>query len=330
MTMAAARVVDTVAYMPDRVVTNQVAPGGAHDPFFDGVLERRFAWPDFSAVDLGTHALRSLLDRTGVAAGELDLIICSTMLDDVLNAGIGSAIQHRVNARAAAVLHVDTGCCSWVSSIDTARAFIESGRYRKVAVVTVTNFISRLTEFQQAPESQTLGDGASATLLVADTSSTICSVHEQAFGENWGTLRVEPDVVDGVELPYWQAGAGELKVRFNEQMLVKLWRFAMEKVPDAVSIALKDAGLSADDVSLLITHQPNAAFIEAWQQRCGIGAERGHNTLAKYGNLFHGSLPITFADALDHGKVAADDVIAFATFTNGGETVSAMVWRWTG
>jgi 3-oxoacyl-[acyl-carrier-protein] synthase-3 len=325
-----ARVVDTVAYMPERVVTNQVVPGRENDPFFEGVVERRFAWPELSAVDLGTHALSKLLDRTGVAAEELDLIICSTMLDDLLNAGIGSAVQHRVGARGAAVLHVDTGCCSWISSIDTARAFIESGRYRKVAVVTVTNFVSRLTEFQQTPESQTLGDGASATLLVADTQPTICSVHEQAYGENWGLLRVEPDSVNGVELPYWQAGAGELKVRFSEQMLVKLWRFAMEKVPDAVSVALKDAGLGPDDVSLFITHQPNASFIKAWRERCGINPERGHDTLAMYGNLFHGSLPVTFADALDHGKVAAGDTVVFATFTNGGETVSAMVWKWAG
>ncbi|HEX2132331.1 MAG TPA: 3-oxoacyl-[acyl-carrier-protein] synthase III C-terminal domain-containing protein [Actinophytocola sp.] len=329
----AARVVDVVSFMPERVVRNEPDPDPAtaskQERFFAGVRERRFASPDHTSADLGTAALRALLDRNGMAGAELDLIICSTLLNDVFTPGIATAVQHAVGATTATTLNIDNGCCSWVSSIDAANAYLASGRYRKVAVVTVTNFVSRLSEFQRAPESRVLGDGASATLLVADGPGTILSVHEQAFGENWGTLRVDPDVVADGQLSYWERGSGPLTVRFGDEMLLGLWQVAMDRVPEAVERALDKAGLGSEDVSLLITHQPNTSFIAEWRKRCGIPDERAHDTLAHYGNLFHSSLPVTFADALDRGLVGAGDVVAFATFLNGGELVSAMVWRWT-
>lgn len=328
------RVVDVVSFMPDRVVRNELDPEPANaskqQRFFAGVDERRFASPEHSSADLGTAALSALLDRNGLSGADLDLIICSTLLNDVFTPGIATAVQHRVGATRATTLNVDNGCCSWVSSIDAANAYIASGRYRRVAVVTATNFVSRLTEFQQTPESRVLGDGASATLLVADDAGTILSVHEQAFGENWGTLRVDPDVVQEGQLPYWERGSGPFTVRFGDEMLLGLWQVAMDRVPEAVALALAKSELGPDEVSLLITHQPNASFISEWRRRCGIPDDRAHDTLARYGNLFHSSLPVTFADALDRGLVRSGDVIAFATFLNGGELVSAMVWRWTG
>ncbi|WP_406291572.1 3-oxoacyl-ACP synthase III family protein [Embleya sp. NBC_00896] len=321
--------------MPERVVRNSdlldASDELGSDEFFAGVLERRFGSPDYTSKDLGVAALNKLLRRNNVRAEDLDLIIVSAQFNDTFSPGIGTAVQHAVGATSAAVLHVDNGCCAWISSVSTAQAFIDSGRYRKVAVVTVTNFVSRLTAFQATRESWVLGDGASATLLVADTGAdTILSVHEQAFGENWGALRVEPDPVDGVALPHWDGGHGPLTVKFNAKMLLRLWQVAMERLPEAVESALRKADMTPDDVAWLITHQPNENYIAEWRKRCGVDPARTHDTLAHYGNMFHSSLPVTFADALDKDMISAGDVITFATFTHGGEMVSSMVWRWTG
>jgi 3-oxoacyl-[acyl-carrier-protein] synthase-3 len=118
--------------MPERVVRNdefQVSASElSDDAFFAGVDERRFASPDYTSAELGTQALKKLLERNGIRATELDLIICSAQLNDVFSPGVGTAIQHAVGATSAAVVQVDNGCCSWVSSIDMARAYIDSGR----------------------------------------------------------------------------------------------------------------------------------------------------------------------------------------------------------
>ncbi|MER6997774.1 3-oxoacyl-[acyl-carrier-protein] synthase III C-terminal domain-containing protein [Streptomyces sp. NPDC000410] len=318
--------------MPERVVRNSDLLGESNElsdhSFFAGVHERRFASPEYNSTQLGTEALKKLLERNGVQASELDMIICSAQLNDTFSPGVGTAIQHAVGATKAGVLQVDNGCCSWISSINTAKAFIDSGQYRKVAVVTVTNFVSRLEDFQKTPESFVLGDGASATLLVAGEEPTVLSVHEQAFGENWGALRVEPDTVDAIDLPFWAGGSGPLTVKFNQNMLARLWAVTMEQLPKAVSIALEKAGVENEDVSYLFTHQPNESYIAEWRKRCGFDDSRAYDTLGHYGNMFQSSLPVTFAEALEKGKISSGDVLTFATFSHGGELVASMVWRW--
>ncbi len=326
------RIVDVVNFMPERVVRNSELPSEGGDlgdhAFFAGVHERRFAWPDYTSAQLGAKALEKLLERNGVAAADVDLIICASQLNDAFSPGTGTAIQYAVGATKAAVLQVDNGCCSWISSISTARAFIDSGQYRTVAVVTVTNFISRLEEFQKAPESRVLGDGASATLVTAGDAPTILSIHEQAFGENWGALKVEPDTVEGMEIPYWSAGSGALTVKFDQSMLARLYTVTMEQLPQAVDIALEKAGVENKDIAFLITHQPNEKYVAEWRKRCGFDDSRAHDTLGTYGNMFQGTLPVTFADALDKKMISPGDLIAFATFSHGGELVGSMVWRW--
>ncbi|WP_308376291.1 3-oxoacyl-[acyl-carrier-protein] synthase III C-terminal domain-containing protein [Streptomyces sp. ISL-99] len=321
-----------VNFMPERVVRNSEAQAENSDlsdhAFFAGVHERRFAWPGYTSAQLGTAALKKLFERNSVRAADVDLIICASQLNDAFSPGVGTAIQHAVGATSAAVLQVDNGCCSWISSVNTAKAFIDSGHYRTIAVVTVTNFVSRLDEFQKSPESRVLGDGASATLLTVGEEPTILSIHEQAFGENWGALRVEPNSVDGMQIPYWADGSGALTVKFDQNMLARLYAVTMEQLPRAVDVALEKAGVDNKDVAYLITHQPNDKYVAEWRKRCGFDDSRAHDTLSKYGNMFQGSLPVTFADALDKRMVSPGDLIAFATFSHGGELVASMVWRW--
>ncbi|MBL1097858.1 3-oxoacyl-ACP synthase III family protein [Streptomyces coffeae] len=328
-----ARIVDVVSFMPDRVVSNGEHSHDddelAEHAFFRGVAERRFASPEYSSADLGVRAVQKLLDRTGMSAGELDLIIYSCQFNDTFWPGIGSDVQGRVGADGATILQVDTSCCSWLSGLRTAQAFIESGQHRNIVVLTVTNFVSRLPEFQRSTRSRVLGDGATATLLTPGDPS-ILSGFERSHGAHYGLLRFEPDFVDGVFRNYWQRGCGPITVNFTRERLELLRENALTLVPEAVAHALKQAGVTAEDVSLLITHQPNDEYIAEWRRRCGIDRPRAHDTLAKYGNLFHGSLPVTLADALDHGLVRQGDLLAFGTFSNGGDMVSAMTVRWNG
>ncbi|AZQ75156.1 3-oxoacyl-[acyl-carrier-protein] synthase III C-terminal domain-containing protein [Streptomyces abikoensis] len=325
-----AQIIDVVNFLPERIVTNGSQSAGdelGDDPFFRGVAERRFASPDHSSAELGALAVEKLLNRTGVAATDVDLIIYNCVFNDTFWPGIGPAVQKAVGADRAMILQVDTSCCSWLSGVRTAAAFIESGQHRNVVVLTVTNFVSRLPEFQKSSRSRVLGDGATATLL-APGEQTILSTYERSHGENYGLLRFEPDEVDGQFRQFWERGCGPITVNFTRERIDALRENAMRLVPEAVGISLDRAGLESRDVSLLITHQPNDEYLAEWRRRCGIEPPRTHDTLAKYGNLFAGSIPVTLADALDNSLVKPGDILALGTFSNGGDMVSAMTLRW--
>lgn len=327
-----AQIIDVVSFMPERIVVNEPSNASSSDElvtdaFFNGVLERRFASPDYLSEELGARAVERLLEKTNTRAEAVDLIVCSCVFSDTFWPGIGPAIQHRVGAKRATILNIDTSCSSYLSGLATASAFIESGQYRCVVVVTVTNFISRLPEFQKSRRSYVLGDGASATLLVSGESS-ILTRYERSHGENYGLFRFEPDFVDGHFKNYWERGCGPIVVNFSRDMVDAIRDNALRLVPDAVARCLEQARMSPGDINLLITHQPNQLFLKEWRDRIGIGPPRTHDTLERYGNLFQGSIPITLADALEQGRVRRGDIVALATFSNGGDFVSAMILSW--
>ncbi|WP_234439602.1 MULTISPECIES: 3-oxoacyl-ACP synthase III family protein [Streptomyces] len=329
--MPDAHIVDVVKFMPGRIVAASPVGEGdslAGSDFFHGVAQRRFASPEYSSAELGIHALSKLLRRNGIAADNVDLILYSCVFNDTFWPGIGPAVQAGVGARNAMVMQVDTSCCSWLSALRVAEAFIGTGQCRNVVVLTVTNFISRLPEFQRSSGSRVLGDGASAALLAPGERSILASF-ERSHGEHSGLLNFDPDLVDGVFHDFWERGCGPISVRFTEESVRAIRENATALVPEAVEISLKRAGMIPDDVSLLITHQPNSKLLDDWRQACGITGTRTHDTLAKYGNLFHGSIPVTLADALEEGRIRTGDVLALGTFANGGDMVSAMTLRWT-
>jgi 3-oxoacyl-(acyl-carrier-protein) synthase III len=332
--MPGAQIVDVVSFLPEHIIENaklsESYEGKSeldNNVFFKGVSRRRFASPEYQSSDLGTKALNRLLERTGTKPEALDLILCSCILSDHFWPGIGPALQNNVGACRATVLNIDTGCSSYLSMLNTARAFIESGIYNTVAIVTVTNFISRLPEFQNSKQSWVLGDGASATLLINGESSFLAS-YERSHGENYGLFVFQPDIAEGRFLNYWERGCGPITVNFSRDMVDAISSNALALVPDAVQKCLAKAGLTADDVSLLITHQPNAFYIREWRNRIGIGEPRVHDTLEHYGNLFQSSIPVTLADALEKRKVQSGDVLVFGAFSNGGDFVSSLAIRW--
>jgi len=325
--MPGAQIVDVTSFMPERVVPVTEDLIGEDSPFYHGVKERRFASPDYLSEDLGALAMERLLERTGTKPDDLDLILVSCIFTDSFWPGVGPAIQHRVGARNATIMNIDTSCSSYLSGLNAARAYIESEQCRKVAVVTVTNFISRLAEHQKKKAGAPLGDGASATLVAAGTSSFVAR-YERSHGENYGLFRFDPDCVDGVFRNYWERGCGPITVNFSADMIDKIRENSKRLVPEAVLECLKRAGVTPDEVDLLITHQPNDLFLEDWRGRIGIGPPRAYDTLAKYGNMFQGTIPVTLADALEAGYVEKDDIIALGTFSNGGDFVSALTLRW--
>ena len=339
--MKGAELVHVVSFLPEKVIVNETfyqqllaenkiikKKGELEDEvFFKGVEERRFASPDYTSIDLGEKVIKKLIHETELNPQEIDLIICSCIFTDTYWPGIATAVQHRIHAKNTSIMNIDTSCASFLTGVNIAMAFIESGKYEKIVVITVTNFISRLAEFQISPRSFVLGDGATAALVVKGKKNIISSV-ERSYGEHYGLMRFEPEVCDTKKGNYWERDSGPITVNFDSEMIKKIRSNAMVIVPNAVEECLKQAKLTPDDINLLITHQPNQFFLNEWREKIGITPPRVHDTLRKYGNLFQGSIPVTLADAIENKILKNNDLVALGTFSNGGDFASAMIFKY--
>ena len=98
---------------------------------------------------------------------------------------------------------------------------------------------------------------------------------------------------------------------------------------DSATKALAAAGVTADDISLLVPHQANIRIIDAACQRLGIPIERAATNIDRFGNTSAASIPMAFAEALDAGRVSKGDLVLLCGF-GAGMTAGSAVLRWSG
>ena len=154
------------------------------------------------------------------------------------------------------------------------------------------------------------------------------------FGDGAGAV-----VLEAVDDPSYQltfdAGtdgslASILRCTVGEYMYMsgqEVFRRAVRVSVDSVAAAIKEAGLSPDDIDLFVPHQANIRIIEAVCQRVGLPIERTHVVLDKTGNTSSASIPIALADARSKGLLFPGQRILISGF-GAGMTWASTIFRW--
>ena len=161
--------------------------------------------------------------------------------------------------------------------------------------------------------------------MVAGDEDNIIASHEQSFGENYGLMRFEPQEIKGEFRNYWQNSCGAIRVNFDQDSIDRISENALMLVPKMMDICLNKANRKIEDITWILTHQPNRYFIEQWRSALHVKESQGYGTLEKYGNLFQGSTPVTLADDLEKKLFKSGDTVCMGTFSNGGDYGTAML-----
>jgi 3-oxoacyl-[acyl-carrier-protein] synthase-3 len=107
----------------------------------------------------------------------------------------------------------------------------------------------------------------------------------------------------------------------------EVFRHAVTRMPQSVQEVLDEAGLTIDDVNLLIPHQANLRISQMVQKKLGLSDDRVYNNIMRYGNTTAATIPIALSEALDEGKIERGDLIAFTAFGSGFTWGGALI-RW--
>jgi 3-oxoacyl-[acyl-carrier-protein] synthase-3 len=91
--------------------------------------------------------------------------------------------------------------------------------------------------------------------------------------------------------------------------------------------ALAEAGVSKDQIALVVPHQANLRIIEATAKRLDMPMERVFVNLDRYGNTSAGTIPIALAEAAAQGRLHDGDYVLLTAF-GGGLTWASSVIRW--
>ncbi len=308
--MVGARITGLGVALPDKVVTNDdlAATLDTSDEWIverTGISERRIGG---TTNGRGIEAAQRALDAAGCSPADLDLVILATTSPDQLMPAGACVIQDALGATCGA-FDLNAACSGFVYSLVAAAGFIELGAGRILIVGSET--LSNITDWTDRGTAILFGDGSGAAVVEAvDGPTDILGWHVGSRGDLGHILSCE--------------NAGTMKMDGRE-----VFRQAVLAMAASAEASLERAGLSADDVSIVVPHQANIRIIDASLRRLGIPTEKAAVVLDRTGNTSSASIPLALDDALSNNRIAPGDIVLLVGFGAGMTSASALI-RWPG
>ena len=313
--------------VPERVLTNadlekMVETSDEWIVSRTGIRERRIVGPNDSTTSLGAAAARQALERAGITADELDLIVVATCTPDQFLVSQACLIQAEIGGNAGA-LDVGAACSGFVYALSQGSVHIQAGQAEKVLVVGVDT-LTRFVDWNDRSTSILFGDGAGAVVLQGTDEplgllSTVLGAdgqgHKHLYIPGWGALVPESADLFPEFRPYLQMNGREV------------FRFAVKAMGDSAAEAVRKAGLDFGDIDMLIPHQANVRIIDAAADRLDLPREKVWVNIDRFGNTSAASIPIALVEAEASGALHEGDNLVFVAF-GGGLAWAAGVVRW--
>ncbi len=272
-----------------------------------GTRERPWAAPGERMTTFAAQAATSALERAGLPASELDLVLVATSSADEITPNAAPLVAGLIGASRAGAFDVGAACTGWLSALSIVCGQIESGRARH-ALVIGADFLSKFLDTSDRDTAPLFADGAGAVLVT------------RAAHRNVGAavMRSDPAGADLIRLER----SGRIQMRGPET-----FKAAVEALSSVTIEALQANRLTLEDIDLFVYHQANSRIIRAVGQRLGLDRGRVVDYVSRFANSSTATLPIALSVAEQEGRLKPGDRVLLATF-GGGFTWGATVVRW--
>lgn len=260
-----------------------------------------------TTAGLSTESGRAAIEMSGVDPDEIDALVLATTTPDRTCPASASTVQHALGLSCGA-FDVNAACSGWVYALVTAHGLIAMGADKVLVIGTDT--LDRITDYTDRNTGILFGNGSGAVVLEA----------VEGAGQMLGW---DLDSVGEAEHALFADVGGVLKMEGRE-----VFRRAVRLMADSATKALDAAGVTADEITLVVPHQANIRIISASLERLDIPLDKASIVLDRTGNTSSASVPLALADALDRSRVSDGDLVLFVGFGAGMSAASAVI-RWS-
>jgi 3-oxoacyl-[acyl-carrier-protein] synthase-3 len=304
--------------VPDRVLTNHEIEQmvDTNDEWIiarTGIRERRIADKSETTASLAAKAGLRALQGTDVKARELDLIIVATSSPEHIFPSTASLVQDRIGATEAGAFDLSAACTGFIFALNMAAQAIRSGSLNR-ALVIGSETLSRMVNWEDRGTAILFGDGAGAFLLEGrDWPGGVMSCVMRSDGSGGDLLSVP---AGGSFMPTTLETL-QKKLHLIQMDGREVFRFATRVMASATREVVELAGMSLEDVDLVIPHQANKRIIEAAARGLKLPLDRFALNIDRYGNTSTASIPIAFCEAFEQGRTRAGDRLVLVGFGAG-------------
>ncbi len=296
--------------LPPKILTNDDLAGmmDTSDEWIQertGIKERRVGG---TTAGLSVEAGRKALEMSGLDPARIDALILATTTPDRTVPATAPTVQHELGLRCGS-FDVNAACSGFMYGLVVGHGLITMGAEKILVIGTDT--LARITDWEDRNTAILFADGSGAVVL------------EKSEGKGQ-LLGWDLDADGSAERFLYAEVGGYLHMDGRE-----VFRRAVRIMVDSGEKAMAHAGVTADDITLVVPHQANIRIIEAACQRLGIPMEKTATVLQHTGNTSSASIPLALVDALDNGRVQEGDLLLLVGF-GAGMTAASAVLRWGG
>ncbi len=313
------------AYLPSRVLTNDelsrmVDTTDAWITERTGIKKRHIAADNEMTSDLAVAAARQALERSGLEAADIDLIVLATSTPDNTFPATATIVQAKLGMERGAAFDVQAVCSGFVFALAVADNFLKAGSFKRALVIGAETF-SRILDWNDRATCVLFGDGAGAVVLEAQPAKGnghdrgMIGTYLHSDGRHKDML-----YVDGG--PSSTGTVGHLRMHGRE-----VFRFAVNKISDVIEESLSQNNLQAKDIAWFVPHQANERILLSTARKIGLSPEQIVMTVAEHGNTSAASIPLALNVAHEDGRIKPGDLVLMEAM-GGGFTWGAALARW--
>lgn len=278
-----------------------------------GIKQRHKAADNEYTSQFGTAAAKQAIERAGLKPEDIDIIVCATTTPDQIMPSTGALIQAQIGAINAAGMDVFAACSGFLYGVTMVESMIRTGQI-KYALVIGAEVLTKYVDYTDRGTCVIFGDGAGAAVLgpVGEGKGILATkiksdgrYEEQLYCPGGGTkLGTTHETIDNREHFF--------KMKGNE-----LFKVAVRSMADISAEMLAKAGLTVDDIDIVIPHQANQRITDAVASRLGVPEEKVYSNIAEMGNTSSASIPIAMDECIQSGRIKEGSTVLLTAFGGG-------------
>ena len=307
--------------LPQRTVVIQSPTKNPEEPKKTGVITRRIAAGGETASDLAFEAGTKLIRDSAESQQSEFLILVTQSPDYVLPTG-ACILQHRLGLPTSCMaFDINLGCSGFVYALSIAGGLIESRVAQKGIVLCADTYSKYISKHDRTCR-PIFSDGAAAVFVERGETDSVGPFDFGTDGSGYDRLIVRGsgarDSADGAE---WSQRSLEMD---GSGVLL----FTMNVVPASIHRLLERAGLTLDDIDLIVFHQASRFVIDNLTRRLGVDEAKVFTNYDTIGNTVSATIPIALKDAVVQGRLQSGDTVLIAGF-GVGLSWGVTVIRWS-
>jgi 3-oxoacyl-[acyl-carrier-protein] synthase-3 len=280
-------------------------------------IESRFIRTDETLTDLAHTAAIRALEKAALAASDIDLIICSTLVGDYRTPSLACCLAQRLESCAPA-FDINAACTGFLYTLDLAAAYIASGRAQHILIVCA-EMMSKHADWTDRSTCVLFGDGAGA--VIVSKGNALRHLHVGVEGST-KFLNMHDSTGNS---PFVSSPQAASLLYMNGR---EVFKFAVKAMEKETALALDTLKLTAEDIDFFLVHQANLRIVDFIRTRLQQPLEKFPTNIQRHGNISSASIPVLLDELLEQGKIKQGQTLLLGAFgaglTSGG---AVLVWE---